>query len=132
MPVCVIALSLVGAFMLVMDSLPATHLVLGASYLFIGFFVFMPDTILNGPAAIDFGTRRGAGTVAGFVNGAGSLGAIVGGTLPGFFAERWGWSVVFTVLGTMAITAALILLPKWNALPATAHPAKTTEKTKAT
>ena len=120
MPVCVISLLLLGAFMLVIDELPATRLVLGASYLFIGFFVFMPDTILNGPAAVDFGTKRGAGTVAGFVNGAGSVGAILGGTLPGFFSELWGWSGVFTLLGTMALTAAVILLPKWNALPSTA------------
>jgi len=120
MPVCVISLLLLGAFLLVIDELPATRLVLGASYLFIGFFVFMPDTILNGPAAVDFGTKRGAGTVAGFVNGAGSVGAILGGTLPGFFSELWGWSGVFTLLGVMALLAAAILLPMWNSLPSTA------------
>ena len=106
--------------MLFMDELPATRVVLGASYILIGLLVFVPDTILNGPAAVDFGTKKGAGTVAGFVNGAGSIGAILGGTIPGLFAERWGWDGVFTLLGAMAITAAVILLPKWNALPATA------------
>ena len=124
MPICVIALVLLGVFMLVIDQLPATRLVLGASYLFIGFFVFMPDTILNGPAAVDFGTKRGAGTVAGIVNGSGSVGAVLGGTLPGIFADRWGWSGVFTLLGVMALLAAVILLPKWNALPATAASGK--------
>ena len=124
MPVCVITLSIMGVFLLVMDDLPATRIVLAASYLLIGLLVFAPDTILNGPAAVDFGTRKGAATVAGFVNGAGSVGAILGGTIPGFFAERWGWSGVFSLLGTMAIIAALILLPKWNTLPATQKTAK--------
>ena len=119
MPVCVIALTVMGVFMFVIDDLPVTRFVLGASYLFLGFFVFIPDAILNGPAAVDFGTKKGAATVAGFVNGAGSLGAILGGTLPGFFAERWGWGGVFSLLGGMALTAAIVLFPKWNALPAT-------------
>ena len=119
MPVCVIALVLLGAFLLVMDDLPATRGVLAASYLLIGLLVFVPDTILNGPAAVDFGAKTGAGTAAGFVNGAGSVGAILGGTIPGFFAQRWGWGGVFSLLGAMALAAALILLPKWNALPAT-------------
>jgi len=120
MPVCVITLLALGAFMLVMDDLPATRGVLAASYILIGLLVFVPDTILNGPAAVDFGTKKGAGTVAGFINGAGSTGAILGGTLPGFVKDRWGWDAVFTLLGCMAIAAALVLLPKWNALPATA------------
>ena len=120
MPVCVITVSMMGVFMLVMDDLPATRVVLGASYLLIGLLVFVPDTILNGPAAVDFGTKQGAATVAGFVNGAGSVGAILGGTLPGFFAGRWGWGGVFTLLGVMALTAAVLLAFKWNALPATA------------
>ena len=120
MPVCVITVSMMGVFMLVMDDLPATRVVLGASYLLIGLLVFVPDTILNGPAAVDFGTKQGAATVAGFVNGAGSVGAILGGTLPGFFAGRWGWGGVFTLLGVMALTAAVLLAFKWNALPAAA------------
>lgn len=118
MPVCILALSIIGAFLFVIDVLPATRIVLSASYLFLGFFVFMPDAILNGPAAIDFGAKQGAGTVAGFVNGAGSVGAILGGTIPGVFASRWGWDGVFALLGAMALTAALILLPQWNAMPA--------------
>ncbi len=121
MPVCVITLTILGVFMFVMDDLPATRGVLAASYLFIGVLVYAPDAILNGPAAVDFGTKQGAATVAGFVNGAGSIGAILGGTIPGFFAERWGWGGVFSLLGAMALTAAVILLPRWNALPATAR-----------
>ena len=121
MPVCVITLTILGIFMFVMDDLPATRGVLAASYLFIGVLVYAPDSILNGPAAVDFGTKQGAATVAGFINGAGSIGAILGGTIPGFFSERWGWGGVFSLLGSMAIIGAVILLSGWNALPATAR-----------
>ena len=118
MPVCVITLFVLGGFLLVMDGLPATRLMLAGSYLLIGLLVFAPDTILNGPAAVDFGTKQGAATAVGLINGAGSVGAILGGTIPGFFADRWGWNGVFCLLGGMALTAAIILLPKWNAMPA--------------
>ena len=122
MPVCIITLSVLGAFLLVMDGLPATRMMLAGSYLLIGLLVFAPDTILNGPAAVDFGTKQGAATAAGLINGAGSVGAILGGTIPGFFADRWGWNGVFTLLGSMALIAAIILLPKWNAMPTTIAP----------
>ena len=32
--------------------MPATRVVMAASYLLIGLLIFVPDTILNGPAAI--------------------------------------------------------------------------------
>tara|TARA_Y100000588_G_scaffold326520_1_gene360981 strand:- start:394 stop:1710 length:1317 start_codon:yes stop_codon:yes gene_type:complete len=123
-PVCVIALVALGGFLLIMDGLPATRVVMAGSYLLIGFLVFVPDTILNGPAAIDFGTKQGAATAAGFINGAGSVGAIIGGTIPGFFAGHWGWNGIFWLLGGMALTAAVILIPQWNAMPATASRTK--------
>jgi OPA family sugar phosphate sensor protein UhpC-like MFS transporter len=123
-PVCVITLLPLGGFLLVMDGLPATRLVMAGSYLLIGLLLSVPDTILNGPAAIDFGTRQGAATAAGFINGAGSVGAIIGGTIPGFFAVRWGWNGVFWLLGGMALTAGVILIPQWKTMPATASRTK--------
>ena len=45
---------------------------------------------------------------------------IIGGTVPGFFHERWGWAGVFYFLAGMVFLAGLILLPWWNAMPPTA------------
>jgi len=56
------------------------------------------------------------------INGCGSVGAIVGGTIPGFFQKQWGWHGVFSLLAAAVILAALLLLPKWNALPSPARP----------
>jgi sugar phosphate permease len=70
---------------------------------------------------VDFGTSKGASTASGVINGLGSVGAIVGGTIPGFFKESWGWDGVFGFLGGAVIIAGLIMLPKWNALPVPAN-----------
>jgi len=85
----------------------------------IGFLLYVPDSLLSGTAAIDFGTKKGASTAAGFINGLGSVGAILGGSLPGVVSERWGWNVLFTTLAITVTLAAFLLLPKWNAVPAT-------------
>ena len=79
--------------------------------------LFPPDSLVSGTAAVDFGTREGAATAAGLINGCGSLGAIVGGTIPGFFHQRWGWDGVFVFLSVTLVISGLLLLPQWNALP---------------
>jgi len=116
-PVCVIGLLLLGGMLFTYDHLPASGWALGGGFFLIGFLLFGPDSLIAGTAAVDFGTKRGASTASGVVNGCGSVGAIVGGTIPGLFNERWGWGGVFALLGSMTILAALLLLPRWNALP---------------
>jgi OPA family sugar phosphate sensor protein UhpC-like MFS transporter len=120
MPVSVICLALLAVVLFVLDKLPATGWMLGGCLFLIGFLTYAPDSLISGTAAVDFGTKRGASTASGLVNGAGSVGAILGGTLPGLVQARWGWQGVFSVLATAILVAALLLLPKWNALPAEA------------
>ena len=91
----------------------------------IGFFLYMPDSLVSATAAIDFGTRQGAATASGMINGFGSVGAIIGGVLPGVLAKSLGtdvdiWVYVFPSLAVSLIIAALLLLPRWNAMPDTA------------
>jgi OPA family sugar phosphate sensor protein UhpC-like MFS transporter len=116
-PVCVICLVLLGALLMAFNHFPVSRLTLGMSFFAIGMLLFAPDSLVVGAAAVDFGTKKGASTAAGVINGMGSIGAILGGTVPGFFNERWGWDGVFTLLGGMSLLAGLILLPRWNALP---------------
>ena len=117
MPVSIIYLVLLAVALYFLDDLPATRWVLGASLFVIGMLTFAPDSLISGTATVDFGTKKGASTASGLVNGAGSVGAIVGGTLPGLIQQRWGWHGVFTVLAIAVLVAALLLLPKWNAVP---------------
>jgi OPA family sugar phosphate sensor protein UhpC-like MFS transporter len=93
----------------------------------IGFLVFIPDSLIAGAASIDFGTKKGASTASGLVNGLGSLGQIIGVTLPGWAGKLLGqgqniWNPIFLWLGIALGVAGLLLLPQWNRLPTTAKP----------
>jgi len=91
-----------------------------AGFLFlVGFLIMGPDSLVSATAAVDFGTRKGASTASGIINGLGSVGAVVGGTIPGFFKDSWGWEGVFSFLAASVLIAGLLMVPKWNALPDT-------------
>lgn len=124
MPVSIICLGLLAVVLFFLDKLPATRWMLGGCLFLIGMLTYAPDSLISGTATVDFGTKKGASTASGLVNGFGSVGAIVGGTLPGFVHHRWGWQGVFTVLAIAVLAAALLLLPKWNALPAESQSAR--------
>jgi OPA family sugar phosphate sensor protein UhpC-like MFS transporter len=120
MPVSVICLFLLGGLLLFLDHLPRTGWMLGASLFLLGFLTYAPDSLVSGTAAVDFGTKRGASTASGLINGCGSVGQILGGSIPGFFQKQWGWNGVFLSLAIAVFVAAVLLLPKWNALPQSA------------
>ena len=123
MPVSVICLFLVGGLLLCLDHLPRTPWMLGSSLFLLGFLTYAPDSLISGTAAVDFGTKRGASTASGLINGCGSVGQVLGGSIPGFFQKEWGWSGVFLSLAIAVFLAAVLLLPKWNALPPAANSA---------
>ncbi|MDA3860545.1 MAG: MFS transporter [Melioribacteraceae bacterium] len=83
----------------------------------LGFFLYGPDSLVSATAAVDFGTSKGASTASGVINGMGSVGAIVGGTIPGFFKATWGWDGVFIALAGSILIAGILMITKWNALP---------------
>ena len=116
-PISVICLLLLAVVVFLIDKLPATKLFLGSALFLVGLLLFAPDSLVSGTAAVDFGTKRGASTAAGLINGCGSVGAIIGGTIPGFFHSHWGWGGVFTFLAATLLISGCLLLPKWNALP---------------
>ncbi len=115
MPACVI--SLLGLTVCLALFVPAMQtgsslLVLGLLFM-MGLTLYGPDSMISGAAAVDFGTGEAAGTAAGFVNGCGSIGAILGGLLPGYF-DTYTVFIGFTVT---ALIAAGILIPHWNSRP---------------
>ena len=119
MPASAISLFLLGSLLLFFGRLTAapSPLLIGGLFFLIGFLANLPESLVSGTAAVDFGGKVGASTAAGFVNGSGSLGAILGGALPGIIAKAWGWGALFSTLGVSVLLAGLLLLPKWNALP---------------
>lgn len=121
MPVSVLCLFLLGGLLLALDHLPSTRWAMGASLFLLGFLAYAPDAMIGGVAVVDFGAKKGASTATGLVNGLGSIGAMIGGVIPGLLQEGWGWQRIFTCLAAAAFVAALLLLPKWNAVPPTAE-----------
>lgn len=115
-PASVISLGLLVASLALFAPLTATGnvwvmvVVLGM----IGLTVYGADAMISCTAAVDFGTSRHAGTVTGIINGCGSVGAIVGGLLPGYLST----SVLFYGFAVAAFIAMLLLIPHWGRMPA--------------
>jgi MFS transporter, OPA family, glycerol-3-phosphate transporter len=91
-----------------------------AFFFFVGVFLYGPDSMLSATAAIDFGTKRGAGAATGLVNGVGSLGAVLGGYLPGVLTSKTDWTVFFQISLVGLIISAAVLIPQWWRKPPSA------------
>ncbi|MDF3936838.1 MFS transporter [Pseudomonas citronellolis] len=115
MPACVFSLlGLTLCLALFVPAMQTGSAALVFALLFMmGLTLYGPDSMISGAAAIDFGTDKAAATAAGFVNGCGSVGAILGGLLPGYF-DTYSVFIGFTVT---ALIAAGVLLPFWNSRP---------------
>jgi OPA family glycerol-3-phosphate transporter-like MFS transporter len=123
MPVGVIALLILAVVMITFQYLPLTRLAIGAGLFVVGFLIYIPDSLISGTAAIDFGTKRGASTASGVINGCGSIGQIIGVTLPGWIGKLLSqgheiWNPIFVGLGVALALAGLLLAPSWNRVPA--------------
>jgi OPA family sugar phosphate sensor protein UhpC-like MFS transporter len=104
--------------------LPHSRLAVGVGMFVVGFLIFIPDSLISGAATVDFGTKKGASTASGVVNGCGSIGQIFGVTLPGWASQVVGqgrdiWNPIFLWLGVALALAGLLLLPQWNRVPDT-------------
>ncbi len=80
----------------------------------VGFCLFGPDSLISGVAAQDLGGPLAAATVAGFINGCGSLGAIAQGALVAGVSNRYGWQAVFQTLMVLAALSSLALGAVWR------------------
>ncbi|WP_430445433.1 MAG: MFS transporter [Pseudomonas piscis] len=120
MPACVLSLlALTLSLGLFMGALHSGSVALVVALLFVmGLTLYGPDSMISGAAAIDFGAAGAGATAAGFVNGCGSVGAILGGLLPGYFDTV----TVFLLFAGCALVAALLLVPFWNSRPRGVEP----------
>ncbi|WP_083933309.1 MFS transporter [Sciscionella marina] len=117
-PPCVLALGGLVVILTLTSGITATGsipLITGALAL-IGLTAYGADAMLSSVAAVDFGTSEHAAGATGFVNGCGSVGAILGGLLPGYLSTNG----LFYVFAAAALLAALLLCPQWNRRPAAA------------
>lgn len=80
-----------------------------AAMALVGFCLFGPDSLISGVAAQDLGGPLTAATVAGFINGCGSVGAIAQGALVAGVSARFGWQAVFQALMLLAAVSSVSL-----------------------
>jgi OPA family sugar phosphate sensor protein UhpC-like MFS transporter len=122
MPVCVIALGTLSILMIAFPYLPLTRVSMGIGMFLLGFLIYIPDSLIAGVSAVDFGTARAASTASGLINGCGSLGQMIGVTLPGTVQLMLGegrdvWPTIFISLGISLAVAGALLAPHWNRVP---------------
>jgi OPA family sugar phosphate sensor protein UhpC-like MFS transporter len=118
-PVVILSLLATAAVMLVgiwhIDNL----WIMRGYFFLIGVFLYGPDSMVSATAAIDFGTKRGAGSATGFINGVGSIGAILGGYLPGIMTDKTSWTPFLAISLAGIVLSAIILVPLWRVKPPT-------------
>lgn len=110
--ICTIALA--GALALYGRLAPVGMAVNFASMALVGFCLFGPDALISGVAAQDLGGPLAAASVAGFINGCGSVGAIAQGALVSGISTRFGWQGVFQALMMLAAGSSLMLGAVWR------------------
>jgi OPA family sugar phosphate sensor protein UhpC-like MFS transporter len=116
-PVIVISLLIATAIMLLgLSSIDNKWLMAGFFFL-VGVFLFGPDSMISATAAMDFGTKRGAGTAVGCINGIGSIGGVLGGWLPGRITTEGDWTPLFVVFLVGLAVSTLVLVPLWRTTP---------------
>ena len=85
-----------------------------AAMALVGFFLFGPDALISGVAAQDLGGPLASATVAGVINGCGSVGAIAQGVLVAGVSSRFGWQAVFQALMLLAVISSVALGAVWR------------------
>lgn len=111
-PICTIML--VGLMASLLFFWRAPNSLLPLTIGLVGFMTYGPDFVVSAVAVMDFGSRKGAATAAGFVNGMGSIGQAFSGVLVGSIAGSMGWQAVFYVLIAIALFCALLVATLWN------------------
>ena len=118
MPYAAISMMLLSLLLFFFNDLASVNssLVSAGLLFMVGFLIYGPDSLVSATAAVDFGTRKGASTASGIINGMGSIGAMLGGYIPGF-KDTLGWDRIFVLMAGSILIAGFLMLTKWNALP---------------
>ena len=80
----------------------------------IGIMTYGPDALMSGAGAMDLGSRRGAATAAGVINGMGSCGQLLSPLLVAYVSAAFGWNSLFYIFVIFALISGTLLATKWN------------------
>ncbi|MBU1916738.1 MAG: MFS transporter [bacterium] len=115
-PVAIICLACLGLSATALFFVPPGHPILDTVLLAAcGFFTYGPQMLIPGLAAIDFATRRAAGTAVGLTGSFSYFGAMVSGVGSGILIDKFGWNGGFYLWVGSALIAMFLVLPLWKA-----------------
>jgi sugar phosphate permease len=80
----------------------------------VGIMTYGPDTLMSGAAAQDVGSKEGAATASGFIDGIGHLGMILSPFVVAFVTARYSWDVLFYLFVVLSLIAGTLLATRWN------------------
>jgi sugar phosphate permease len=100
---------LAGALLLYTHLAPISATLNFIGMAIVGFCLFGPDTIIAGAAAQDLGGKRDVAKAAGFIDGLGSIGAILQGVVTSTISQKLGWDYLFYAFVAMAVFACIAL-----------------------
>jgi len=113
-PISVIMLLGLVLALFLFKIVPNSTILITAAIALVGFMIYGPDFLVSAVAVMDFGSKEGASTAAGFVNGLGSIGAAIMPIIVGAIATFWGWGIVFYLLIVLALLCAVLMATMWN------------------
>jgi len=113
-------LGLATALLLYAWLAPTSPLLQFSSMALIGALLFGPDSLVSAAAAQDAAGPEAAATATGFVNGIGSVGAILQGYVTVGIRRAFGWSALFYVFVGFALLSAAALAPTFRSSAARA------------
>jgi OPA family sugar phosphate sensor protein UhpC-like MFS transporter len=90
------------------------HLWTAVGISLVGIMTYGPDTLMSGAAAQDVGSKEGAATASGFIDGIGHLGMIVSPFVVAFVTAHYSWDVLFYLLVVLSLIAGGMLATRWN------------------
>ena len=114
-PVAFIMLLLLALFCYLFRVVPGENWVLSLIILlFIGFFTFGPHILIVAALPTDFGSRKAASSVTGFIDAMGYVGASLTGVGTGFLVDNFSWDAAFYFWIFGAIMAAVMMVFVWK------------------
>lgn len=117
-PIIVLMSLLAGIFVLFYLKISVENPLLSLICLsIIGFMTFGAHHTMATSVAMDYGTRKAAASVAGFIDSLGYLGAIIVGVGIGWLVDNYGWSSAFYFWAIGAFVACILILRLWRYVP---------------
>ncbi len=83
----------------------------------VGFMTYGPHVLIVTAMPMDFGTRKAAASVTGFIDGMGYIGAALTGITSGWLIDNMGWDYAFYFWVGGSIFAGILMLVLWNHKP---------------